>query len=167
MKTAPFLPAACAALLMLLCGCASTPVEVGDSQLNWISISYRPADAAVKPSRLELIGVGSLEFIEGHSPRVNNDFSQAVDHGQWQDVYQEKLGVPPDVIRGWLQIFVDAGILDRKKQIRKNKEGEARDVAVFRGRINREKVFCATNDEEILGHVRKLIAIVKNGNPRK
>ena len=98
MKTAPFLPAACAALLMLLCGCASTPVEVGDSQLNWISISYRPADAAVKPCRLELIGVGSLEFIEGHSPRVNNDFSQAVDHGQWQDVYQEKLQIRFSII---------------------------------------------------------------------
>ncbi len=167
MKTAPILSAACAAVLALLCGCASTPVEVGDSQLNWIAIAYQPAAAGAKPCRIELIGVGSLEFIEGNSPRVNNDFSQDVEHGQWQDVYQEKLGVPSDVIQGWLQIFVDAGIMDRKKMLKKQKEGEARDIAVFRGRINRDKIFCVTDDEEILGHVRKLIAIVKNGNRRK
>ena len=167
MKTASILPAACAALLAFLCGCASTPVEVGDSQLNWVAISYQPASPGAKPCRIELIGVGSLEFIEGNSPRVGNDFSQDVEHGQWQDVYQEKLGVPPDVIRGWLQIFVDAGILDRGKKLKKNKAGVARDVAVFRGRINREKVLCATDDEEILRNVRKLIDIVKNGKPRK
>ena len=167
MKTASILPAACAALLAFLCGCASPPVEVGDSQLNWVAISYQPASPGVKPCRIELIGVGSLEFIEGNSPRVVNDFSQDVGHGQWQDVYQEKLGVPPDVIRGWLQIFVDAGILERGKRLKKNKTGPARDVAVFRGRINREKVLCATDDEEILRNVRKLIDIVKNGKPRK
>ncbi len=162
MKTASFPSAAGAAILPLLCGCASTPRVVGESQLNWIAISYRPASAGLKPCRITLSGTGHIDFKEGLSPRIGNEFSQDVEHSQWQDVYQDKLNVPPDVIRGWLQIFVDAGIMDRKKRISGNRDGSARDTALISGKIHFDNIACVTDDEEILGHVRKLIGIVKD-----
>ncbi len=148
----------------LISGCATAPVEVSDSQLNWLNITYKPAEQGAKPSRINLIGVGSIEFMEGRSPRVANDFAQDTEHEHWQDFYQEKLGVPPDVIRGWLQIFVDAGMLEKSKnKIRKVKDGTPRDIAVFHANIDMDKYVCITDDDELLAQVRRLVAIVKTG----
>ena len=113
----PALPslAALAAFLSLLCGCATPPIVVNDSQLNWLQITLTPAETGANVSRINLIGVGYIEFMEGRSPRVANSFSQDVGNAKWQDVYQEKLGVSPEVIRDWLQLFVDAGVMDSAK----------------------------------------------------
>ncbi len=151
-----------AAAAALIAGCASAPIEVNDSQLNWLNITYQPSEQGAKPCRINLIGVGSIEFMEGRSPRVADSFSQDTGHAHWQDVYQEKLGVPPDIIRGWMQIFVDAGVMDKSKS-RPREKGAKRDLAVFHVNINREKAICITDDEELVGHVRHLVSIIKSG----
>ena len=156
-----FLPlAALAAALSLLCGCTTPPIIVNDSQLNWLQITRRPADAGAPQSRINLIGVGYVEFMEGRSPRVANAFSQDIDHAKWQDVYQEKLGVSPDVIRDWLQLFVDAGVMDSAKN-KVSKDNKAQKTVLFQANINREKAVCVTDDEELLELVDKLIDVIK------
>ncbi len=155
----------------LIAGCATTPIEVNDSQLNWLNIKFQPAATGAKPCRINLVGSGSIEFMEGLSPRVANSFSQDTEHEHWQDIYQEKLGVPPDIIRGWMQMFVDAGIMDRSKSRIREKDAK-RDRAVFHASINREVVVCITDDDELLGLVRRLASIIKNdgrknGEPEK
>ena len=144
-----------------MAGCATAPLEVNDSQLNWLNITYQPAKPGAKPCRINLIGVGSIEFMEGLSPRVGNSFSQETDHAHWQDVFQEKLGVPPDVVRGWMQIFVDAGIMQKSKNKIHGKDAR-RDMAVLNANINREKIICVTDDDEILGKVKQLVSILKS-----
>lgn len=159
MKSVCISLAALAASLTLLCGCASPPIVVSDSQLNWLQITCRPADPGAPHCRINLIGVGYIEFLEGHSPRVSNDFSVETGHSQWHDVYQEKLGVPPDVIRDWLQLFADAGVMESSKNKISNKEGE---TVLFQASINREKTVCITDDEELLELVHKLIDVIKS-----
>jgi hypothetical protein len=166
-KTALTSLVAIAASLSLLCGCATPPVVVSDSQLNWLQITRRSADENILQSRINLIGVGYIEFIEGRSPRVTNAFSQDVGNAQWQDVYQEKLGVHPDVIRDWLQLFVDAGVMDSSKN-KVSKNNEAKETVLFQANINREKAICVTDDEELLRLVHKLIDVIKlHGNRRE
>ena len=169
MKSA-FIPlAALAASVTLLCGCASPPIEVSDSQLNWLQITCRPAEADAPHCRINLIGVGYIEFIEGHSPRVSNDFSVETNHARWQDVYQEKLGVSPDVIHDWLQLFADAGVMESSKN-KVSKKGDSGETVLFQASINREKVVCLTDDEELLELVHKLIDVIKShgkGRTRK
>ena len=168
-KSANILIAAIATSLSLLCGCATAPVVVSDSQLNWLQITRRPVDQDILQSRINLIGVGYIEFIEGRSPRVTNSFSQDVGNEQWQSVYQEKLGVPPDVIRDWLQLFVDAGVMDSSKN-KVSKDNAAGETVVFQVNINREKKVCVTDDEELLRLVHKLIDVIKThgkGRDRK
>ena len=152
--------AAFAAILSLICGCATPPVVVSDSQLNWLQITRRSTDENILQSRINLIGVGYIEFIEGRSPRVTDSFSQDVGNAQWQNVYQEKLGVHPDVIRDWLQLFVDAGVMDSSKN-KVSKDNEARETVLFQANINREKTICITDDEELLRLVHKLIDVIK------
>ena len=161
MKSALTSLAALAVLLSLLCGCATPPIIVNDSQLNWLQITLIPAEAGAKLSRINLIGVGYVEFMEGRSPRVANSFSQEVDNAKWQDVYQEKLGVSPEVIRDWLQLFVDAGVMDSTKN-KVSKGNEAGATVRFQANINREKAFCVTDDEELLDLVGKLIDVIKS-----
>ena len=160
MKSALTSLAALAASLSLLCGCATPPIVVSDSQLNWLQITRRPAEPGARVSRINLIGVGYIEFMEGRSPRVANSFSQDVGNAKWQDVYQEKLGVSQEVIRDWLQLFVDAGVMDSSKN-KVSKDNEAKTTVLFQANINREKVVCVTDDEELLDLVGKLIDVIK------
>ena len=61
---APSQTHALALLLLLAGGCLlppRAPLEVSDSQLNWLSIRHRPAPADAPPSRIEIIGAGYIE----------------------------------------------------------------------------------------------------------
>ena len=161
MKSVLIFLAAFAASLPFLCGCASAPIEVSDSQLNWLQITRRPADADAPHCYINLIGVGYIDFMEGRSPRVTNSFSQDVGNAQWQNVRQERLGVSPDVIRDWLQLFVDAGVMDSAKN-KISKGNDAKETVLFQANINREKAMCVTDDEELLNLVHKLIDVIKS-----
>ena len=160
MKSVLIFLAAFAATLPFLCGCASAPIEVSDSQLNWLQITRRPTDANAPHCYINLIGVGYIDFMEGRSPRVTNSFSQDVGNAQWQNVHQERLGVSPDVIRDWLQLFVNAGVMDSAKN-KVSKNNDAKETVLFQANINREKFVCVTDDEELLDLVQKLIDVIK------
>ena len=64
MKSVLIFLAAFAATLPFLCGCASAPIEVSDSQLNWLQITRRPADADAPHCRINLMGVGYIAFLQ-------------------------------------------------------------------------------------------------------
>ena len=148
---------------LLITGCATPPVTVNDSQLNWLQFKYIPVTKGAKPCRVNLIGAGYIEFTEGTSPLVKDDFSVAVDDRNWQDVNRERLGVPPDVIRMWLQRFSDAGVtLPPKRRKNPDPNAEPKDIAIFRANINMKKYACASDDDELLYAVRELIAIIKS-----
>lgn len=78
------------ALSFLFSGCAlfrEKPITVvNDSQLNWITVKYRPANPSENPCYLNIIGVGSVAFKEGHSPLVFDPFSQDVSNPKWGDI---------------------------------------------------------------------------------
>ncbi len=169
MKIAIIHLAVLAASLSFVCGCATAPVKVGDSQLNWLQITCRPSDKHAPQCRINLIGAGYIDFIEGRSPRVTNSFSQEIGDEKWQDVYQEKLGVSPEVIREWLQLFVDAGATDSAKN-KVSKKDKAEETVLFQANINNDKTICLTDDEELLELVHTLIDVIKShgkGRTRK
>lgn len=153
------------ALIATTAGCAifqgSDEFVVNDSQLNWMIVKYRPADKARKPCYLNIIGVGSVEFKQGNSPLVFNSFSQEVDHPQWGDIDEEKLGVSPDDARWMMQLFVDAGLMKERKRLRKLSKEEKNDmgkgIAVFTSKINNEPYQVATSNPEIIETLEKVI----------
>lgn len=156
--------ATAAVALLILSGCATAPVEVGESHLNWVLVTYRPANGS--PCRINLVGVGYVEFIEGASPLVGNDFSTDVSNSSWQDKYQERLGLQPSEVRTWLQRFVDAGLGQKHAKIPKERQG-ATDVVIVRGNIDFKKMACVTDDEAMVSLVRSLVRSVKTngGHP--
>lgn len=154
----------CAAVAALLCaGCATAPIEVSDSQLNWLIVTYRPVGGA--PCRINLVGVGYIDFVEGASPLVADDFSTDVGNDQWQDKYQERLGLQPSDIRVWLQRFVDAGLGQSHGKMQKGSEGKV-DVAYVRASIDFEKMAWVTDDPELIALVRSLVRSIKANGGR-
>ncbi len=153
----------CLALgLLAAAGCASLfppkpPVEVSDSQLNWLAIRYRPIGADRPPCRIEIVGAGYLHFVQGESPLVADDFAVDTEHLQWNNLAQEKLGMTPAETRRLLQQFVDAGLLDEPARPRRTPPGAA-GIAVCRWRINNRRGACATSNPALTGLVEELAA---------
>lgn len=154
-----------AAAAVFLAGCLTSPVtEVSDSQLNWLRISYKPANGC-PPCRFDIVEAGYIHYISGKSPRVADDFAIDTENASWQDAAEEKIGVPPDVVRGWLQKFVDAGLVEKaRKQARSKKAtiSPGKGVASFRAKINTQDFALATSDEELVAVVEELEGIVSS-----
>ena len=154
---------------MLVSGCASLltgakPLEVSDSQLNWLNIRYRPADTSRHPCRIEIIGAGYLHFMQGASPRLADGFSTDTEHAQWANLTEEKLGMTPAETRALLQRFVDAGLL--KEPARPlNLDPDAPGIAWFRWRLNNESGACVTAKADLIGLV-DAIAMHLSGQER-
>ncbi|MBQ7721651.1 MAG: hypothetical protein IJT64_01950 [Kiritimatiellae bacterium] len=147
----------------LCAGCATPPVQVGDSQLNWLLVTYQPAKGA--QCTINLVGVGYIDFVEGSSPLVSDAFSTDVGNDRWQDKYQERLGLQPEEIRVWLQRFVDAGLGQRHGKLPKDALGN-RDVAFMRASIDFEKMAWVTDDPELIALVRSLVKSIKTNGGR-
>lgn len=153
------------ALIATTAGCAifqgNDDFVVNDSQLNWLIVKYRPADKTRKPCYLNIIGVGSVEFKQGNSPLVFNSFSQEIDHPQWGDIDEEKLGVSPDDARWMMQLFVDAGLLKERKRLsrlsKEEKNNLGNGIAFFSSKINNEPYQVATSNPEIIETLEKVI----------
>lgn len=160
LRTLPF-------LLLLLGGCLlppRAPLEVSDSQLNWLSIRHRPAPADAPPSRIEIIGAGYIDFMQGASPRVADSFATDTDHADWGRMTQEKIGLSPAEARRLLQRFVDAGLLAEPPRPRGGSpEGAA--VATFRWRINNQAGACLTSNPAILAIIDDLTARLTRRGP--
>ena len=148
--------------LLAVAGCASLfppapPVTVSDSQLNWLTIRYRPLAVEHPPCRIEIVGAGYLHFVQGESPLVADDFAVDTEHLQWNNLAQEKLGMTPAETRRLLQQFVDAGLLDEPARPRRTPP-DADGIAVCRWRINNQRGACATSSPELTGIVEELAA---------
>lgn len=165
---APVLAAATAAVLS---GCAlffEKPLtEVNDSQLNWITVRYHPATPGMKPCRLEIVGVGSVEFRQGRSPLVFDSFSHDINNPNWGDIVEEKLGVPPEQARWMMQLFVDAGLSTEFSRMRKLKGKDLEDasagIAAISAKLNGKLFRVKTNNPEITAVIDSIIdAIVSN-----
>jgi len=165
---APILAATAA---ILLSGCAlffEKPLtEVNDSQLNWITVRYHPATPGMKPCRLEIVGVGSVEFRQGRSPLVFDSFSHDINNPNWGDIVEEKLGVPPEQARWMMQLFVDAGLPTEFKRMRKLKGKDLEDasagIAAISAKLNGKLFRVKTNNPEITAVIDNIIdAIVSN-----
>lgn len=148
--------------VLVLVGCATPPVVVSDSQLNWLEVKYMPISPDAKPCRISLIGVGSIEYKEGTSPQVASSFAVNTEDAGWQDVYQESLGVQPAVLRSWLQRFADAGVMTENARVNAAKELQKKaDRAFITARINGKKAVCITTGESLIKVVRDLIRSIK------
>jgi len=139
--------------LLTAAGCTSLfppepPVEVSESQLNWLTIRYRPLAADHPPCRIEIVGAGYLQFIQGESPLVVDDFAVDTEHYQWNNLTQEKLGMTPAEARRMLQQFVDAGLLGEPRQLRETAPG-ASGIASCRWRINNQPGGCVTSNPDL------------------
>lgn len=161
--------ALCTAALALS-GCAlfsEKPLtEVNDSQLNWLTARYHPANGTA-PCRLEIIGVGSVEFRQGRSPLVFDSFSQDVDNPAWGDIIEEKLGVTPAQARWMMQLFVDAGLTKEYKRMKKLDDKDRSDasagIVTITAKLNGKPFRVRTNNPELTGVVDAIIeAIVSN-----
>ncbi len=168
MRLTPRLPFALAAAALLLSGCAlfqEKPVtEVNDSQLNWMTVRYHPADPDRKPCYINILGVGSIEFRQGRSPLVFDSFSQDVDNPLWGDIDSEKLGMTPDQARWILQLFVDAGLTTESKRMKRlgsSEKGKAEaGIALFSAKLNNEEYRTATNSPKLIDTLETVIKVI-------
>lgn len=164
MKSHTPLFAICLLLAAAFCGCVSDKIPtVTDSQLNWVQIRYYPLDDKEPPCYMNLLGVGSIEFKRGLSPLVEDDFSVDTAHSNWQDIEVERLGVPPDVIRAWMQRFLDAGLYQESK--RRSRKGGAvtNDIAVFLMKNGFDTFGCRTMNPDLVGPAKELADILGKG----
>lgn len=168
-RALPLLAVACVAMLFTGCALfAKKPLkQVNDSQLNWLTVRYHPAGTSVKPSSINIVGVGSVEFKQGRSPLVFNSFSQDVDNPLWGDITEEKLGVTPAQARWMMQLFVDAGLTTEAKRMRtipaNEREKAENGIAIITAKLNGKVFRARTNNPEIIDVINAIIdAIVTN-----
>ena len=91
---------------------------------------------------------------------VKDIFLLITDHAKWQDIEVEHLGVPPDIVRGWMQRFLDAGLYQESKRRRGGTEGTTNDVAVFLMKNDMDVFGCRTMNPDLVGPARQLSEIL-------
>jgi len=155
-KRRPPLIAAFTTLLVFATGCAilfppDKPFVVDDSQLNWMTVRYRPASRQRQPCTLSLYGAGYIRVIAGKSPLVADSFAVNTEHERWGDAHEEKIGMSPAEARGIMQLFADAGLMSEPPRPPKDQAvtEESLGVAVFRCRINGEPFACMTMKSQL------------------
>jgi len=137
--------------LTLLCGCATLDklnqkrFTVESSSLDWVQFSRTVKVKKGNPVtiRLQLDGSGYLEYREGRSGRVRDDFWQQSDDADWRDIKTDRVVLSrKDTVKIY-QRLVDAGIYDRKKQ---TEEEKAAATLAILARIDFEKKLVLTSD---------------------
>ena len=163
MKPRPLLAVACLLLAATFSGCVSEEIPVvTDSQLNWLQIRYYPLDPKEPPCYMSLLGVGSIDLKRGRSPLVEDDFAVNTEHTDWQNIEVEHLGVPPDIIRGWMQRFLNAGLYQESQKKSRGNGGSTNDVAVFVMKNGMDVFGCRTMNPDLVGPVKELAGILTN-----
>jgi hypothetical protein len=144
-------------------GCAilfppEKPFVVSDSQLNWLNISYRPANLKRPPCRIAIMGAGYVRYISGESPLVADDFATDTADASWGDVAEEKLGITPAEARALMQGFADAGLMSEPAVPRGRGKplADAPGVALFNASLNGEKKRCVTANPDLVALVELL-----------
>ena len=123
-------------------------MEVELSGLDWIEVSYYPADndPLVKdPCRLSLFGSGEVIFKTGRSPQIWDSFSEQVSDPNWNDVYSDRMHLSQEEMESVFQAFVDEGLIPQKVYTRS--AGEVKKPYVkFAAQVGREKVRRVTDN---------------------
>lgn len=157
------------ASLLALAGCLTDdPIVVSDSQLNWLSIKYRPLpDSSYKPCTIDIFGTGLIRYNEGHSPLVANDFATNVDDKHWGEHYRDEIGSTPAEIQQLLQVFVDAGVMTLDKDRKRSEKGldmtTTNGIVIFRAKINGEAGACVTDKPKLIAPVERLVDFIHRG----
>lgn len=160
-----------ASLPAFFSGCAlfgpDVPPVVGDSQLNSLQVTYTPAQKDYDPVYVNIITTGYIHMKKGKSPRVRNSFSHEVDHPDWNNIREEKIGVPPDVARAWMQKFFNAGLATEGKKASKRAKdplfGKEMGVARFVAQLDRDKYFAVTDNPDLIKPLLQLVGIIESG----
>jgi hypothetical protein len=137
--------------LILMCGCTTLDnmnkkrFTVESSSLDWVQFSrtVKVKDEDPVTVRLQLDGSGYLEYREGRSGRVKDDFWQQSNDDNWRDIKTDRIVLSRDDTVKIYQRLVDAGIYDRIKQ---TKEQKAKATLAILARIDFEKKLVLTSD---------------------
>lgn len=168
----------CGFLLLscLFTGCAlfgggEKPPKVSDSQLNSLQITYTPAVTNADFAYVNIISSGYIHLKKGRSPLVQNSFSQNIESPYWNDIREEKLGVPPEVTRAWIQKFFNAGLASEvKKSAKRVKDpdfGKKSGMAKFAAKVDRKDYFAVTDNQDLIAPLLQLISIIEAGKEYK
>lgn len=153
-----------------LFGLEKTP-KISDSQLNSLQVFYTPADENADFIYVNIISSGYIYLKKGRSPRVLNSFSQNVESPDWNNINEEKLGVPPDVTRDWIQKFFNAGLAseNRKsaKRVKKPEFGKENGIAKFLSKADGKEYFATTDSSSLIDPFLQLVAIIEAGREYK
>lgn len=164
------------ALAVLASGCGifnadETPPEVSDSYLNTLQVNYTPADKEADFCYVNIISSGYIHIKKGRSPRVHNSFSQDIENPYWNNIHEEKLGVPPEVTRAWIQKFFNAGLASEAKKAAKRVKddnfGKEMGVANFAAKLDGKEYFVVTDEAKLIQPVLQLFSIIEAGKEYK
>ena len=154
------------AAILVLAGCRTTrdphrvfPIDM--SSLDWLEVVYNPSpeDKQWKSTcRLSIFATGMIMFRTGNSPQVMDDFSTDTDHADWQDFYQDSMGVTKEEMEAVLQAFVDAGLYI--KEFRKPPPIPSNPpFAKFNGIISGDKIWRMSGEEDLMRVVNILLGL--------
>ncbi len=139
-------------------------IEVSLSGLDWMEISYYPADdnpRIPEACRLSLFGAGEVIFKTGRSPQIWDSFSEDVAHPDWNEVYTDRMHLSREEMREVFQAFVDEGLVPSSWPIRRAEPIDKPYVRIV-AQIGMEKVRRITDNRNLVDLVE---AALENFSP--
>lgn len=114
--------------LALLAGCGllwdDPYVTVTTTPLNWVEIHYYRQNEKGETKRrvnLRVTGLGLVEVKTGTSKLVSDDFAKTYADASWGDIREQRYYVDPDHVRELFQGLVNAGLFDKDRTARPDK----------------------------------------------
>ncbi len=152
----------CGLLTVSQFGCAlfqkNKHFVINDSQLNWMTIKYIPADPKELPFYLNILGAGSIEIKEGRSPRVFNSLSQDVNNKYWDDIFEETMPLSKEEARWLMQLIVDEGFINEPERMkslsREERTNSENGFASISAKLNTKPYGVHTNNPKIIELVK-------------
>jgi len=162
-RTTAAVLAVAAAIAVACGGCAlfgagDRRPTIGESQLNWLEIRFLPG-AGQPPVQLSLLGTGNIHIRRGTSPRIDNEFSQAVAAENWQDLHADVINIDPSDMRTVFQSFVDRGVLREPDKDFAASISRGVPQARIIGILDSEKVARMAAEPELVGFIRDLLRL--------
>ena len=132
-------------------------VEVELSSLDWIEVAYFPVaeNPVIKgPCRLSLFGVGEVIVKTGRSPQLWDSFSTKVTDPYWNELFTDRMHLPPDEMQTVFQAFVDEGLIPARTFTRRTKNLKPPYVNIS-AQVGMEKIRTATDNPFLVGLVEE------------
>lgn len=132
-------------------------VAVELSSLDWIEVAYFPTEEnpTIKgPCRLSLFGVGEVVVKTGRSPQLWDSFSTKVTDPYWNELFTDRMHLPPDEMQTVFQAFVDEGIIPARTFTRRTEDLKPPYVNIS-AQVGMEKIRTATDNPFLVGLVEE------------